>query len=316
MAPGDRPGLAGAARGAGLLIPVSTSLRRAARLVAAAALAAAAGVALPGAPAGAAGCSGSHGVTVVVDFHELGGGVQSSCLANGGGKVAADLFPPAGFPLTYVNSQPGFVCRVSGKPASDPCQTTPPADAYWGLWWSNGTSGSWSYASSGAGSQRIPDGGSVAFSWNGSTARSQPGQAPPKHAAASSPQPTPKPQPKPTPKPSSASTPAKPSAPATSAAPSASSSTSTGATPTVRPSHRPSRHASRTPSRSPSAAAVGEPTKPPGGVDGDMLPADPAPAAAAPADDSLPGWVGPAAVVVLFAAGATAAVVRRRRAGA
>ena len=59
-----------------------------------------------------------------------------------------------GFSLTYVQRQPGFVCRINGAPASDPCVNTPPADAYWGLWWSDGKSGSWTYSSVG---RRVAD---------------------------------------------------------------------------------------------------------------------------------------------------------------
>jgi hypothetical protein len=37
--------------------------------------------------------------------------------------------------------------------------------------------------------------------------------------------------------------------------------------------------------------------------------------AADPADDGLPGWVAPAAIVVLFGAAGGAALARRRRTG-
>jgi hypothetical protein len=151
----------------------------AARLVAAVVLTAAASLALPAAPASAAACPAADGVTVVVDFHELGGGLQQVCDADGADRAASALFPESGFPLTYVQRQPGFVCRVSGAPAEDPCQNTPPADAYWGLWWSDGKSGSWKYSTEGVGSLSVPDGGSVALSWNGSSTKAPPGAAPP-----------------------------------------------------------------------------------------------------------------------------------------
>ena len=57
------------------------------RLAAAVLVAAAAGLGVS-APAQAASCSSAHGVSVVVDFHQLGGGVQSACDAGGGGKTA------------------------------------------------------------------------------------------------------------------------------------------------------------------------------------------------------------------------------------
>ena len=138
----------------------------------------------------AAACSGATGVTVVVDRGALGGGIDEVCNASGGGKSATTLFTGAGFSLTYVQQTPGFVCRINGQPASDPCVKTPPTDAYWGLWWSDGTTGSWSYASVGAGSLTVPDGGYVAFAWQ-SGSRSAPGVPAPAHASASSPTATP-----------------------------------------------------------------------------------------------------------------------------
>ncbi len=120
------------------------------RLGAAALLVAGAGVLVP-ATASAATCTSAEGVTVVVDFKDLGGGVVADCVANDGGTVST-LFRAAGHSLTQVTSQPGFVCRVDGLPGAEQeaCNNTPPPDAYWGLWWSDGESGSWTYATSGA----------------------------------------------------------------------------------------------------------------------------------------------------------------------
>lgn len=279
------------------------------RLAAACLLAAAAGV-VPLSSAEASTCSSADGVSVVVDFHELGGGVQTACVADGGGKNAATLFETAGFALTPVQRQDGFVCRVDGKPSNDPCVNTPPADAYWGLWWSDGTSGQWTYATRGAGSQTVPDGGYVAFSWNGSASRSAPGVSPATHPTAPTPTPTSKPTTKPSAKPTRSSKP--------------------GSTPTKKPSGATSAASSAPASASPSSSArasakpsgkAGHPTKSPGGVDGEMLPestsssptASSASDPAQPSDGGLPAWVGPVVVVGLFAAGGAVAVVRRRR---
>jgi hypothetical protein len=291
--------------------------RRALELVGvavAAFLAAAAAVVLPSGPAAAQTCSTGDGVSVVADFHELGGGVQTACVPSGGGRTAASLFEAAGFALDFVQRQPGFVCRVSGQPASDPCVNTPPADAYWALYWSDGNSARWTYATLGAGSQTAPAGGSVALSWTGSSGRSQPGVAPPVHETAPTPSATPNRKPSPPAKP-----PAKPSA-KPSATPSATASASAAPTqaPSATPSAKPSTKPSKQPSKraSPAAGAdAGKPTKSPGGVADEMLPedTDTAPTAAEPDDQGLPAWVGPAVVAALFAAGATVAVVRRRR---
>ncbi|HYH33687.1 MAG TPA: hypothetical protein VD814_00900, partial [Nocardioides sp.] len=163
-------------------------MRTASRLATVAVLVAAAGTITP-APASAAACGTADGVTVVVDFNQLGGGVQQACVPDAG--TAADLFVAAGHTLEDVQGQP-FVCRVDGRPTQDreACVRTPPTNAYWGLWWSSGTSGAWSYATRSAYSLDVPDGGSVAFSWNGTSTRSQPSATPPDHTSEPDPQPS------------------------------------------------------------------------------------------------------------------------------
>lgn len=130
-------------------------MRRVRHLLAAALLGAAAGGVAVSAPAQAAGCAKGSGVTVVVNS-------SVGCDPNGGGKAAGN-FADAGVKLTYAARSPGFVCRVNGAPASDPCIETSPADAYWGLFWSDGTSGKWIYADLGVTSLTVPKGGWVAF---------------------------------------------------------------------------------------------------------------------------------------------------------
>lgn len=76
--------------------------------------------------------------------------------------------------------QPGFICRVAGVPADDPCVNTPPATAYWGLFYSDGRSGSWTYSSLGARGLKVPEGGYVGVAWQ-SGGRSVPGLAPAPH---------------------------------------------------------------------------------------------------------------------------------------
>ncbi|QWC85507.1 hypothetical protein KLP28_01615 [Nocardioidaceae bacterium] len=158
--------------------------------------------------AAAATCSGP-GVSVVVDFNQLGGGVTSGCDGDGGGRPASEVFPGAGYPLTYVQTQPGFVCRVSGEPASTSCARTPPADAFWSLWWTDGTSGQWTYANEGVASLDVPSGGSLAFSWQQGGARTPPSLAAPTRSsggATSSPSPTRAPTKAPTKSPTKAPT--------------------------------------------------------------------------------------------------------------
>ena len=135
--------------------------------------------------AGAATCTSAGGVSVVVDYRELGGSTVTACAADGGGKSAAAIFASVGVSLTYATRQPGFVCRVNGVPTSDPCVNTSPPNAYWGLWWSDGKSGKWTYSTAGVGSLTIPAGGSVALAWDDVEGQSLPGVTPPKHASGS-----------------------------------------------------------------------------------------------------------------------------------
>lgn len=283
-----------------------TGARLGSRIVAAVTLTAAVYAGLPAAPAAAAGCASADGVTVVVDFHELGGGVQTACVADGGGQTASQLFPAAGFPLDYVQRQPGFVCRVSGEPADSSCANTPPADAYWALYWSDGKSGRWAYATSGAGGQHVPDGGYVGFSWQGSDDSAPPGASPAPHPAATA-----------TPTHASTQAPgqASPSAPPGSqpTAPDQAGAATT-ATPTGSPTLTASEPGKkkRKQDGSPTATTSGSPSA--GSASASESPtlsaatSDPAD----PADGGLPTWVAPAVIVLLFGAAGGVTLARRR----
>lgn len=136
-------------------------------------------------PASAASCAAGSGVSVVVDYNSLGGGVVTSCVADGGGDTASALFAAAGHTITYAQRQPGFVCRVDDVPADDPCVNASPADRFWSLWWSDGDSGSWTYSSQGVTSLKVPEGGSVAFSFDDVEGEARPSATPPKGSAPS-----------------------------------------------------------------------------------------------------------------------------------
>ena len=280
--------------------------------LAAAALVAAAGlVGLSGGPASAALCSG-HGVNVVVDYHGLGGGVLKGCDTSGAGKTANKVFPAAGYPLTYVRGS-GFVCRVNGKPASDPCQTTSPANAYWGLYWSDGKSGTWTYATSGVGGVSVPDGGFVAFSWQNGGADDPPGTSPVGVKPSPKPTPTPKPQPTTKPaKPTKATKKATTSAAATKAsAPSSSASASANAS--APASAKASASALPTASPSSASASVLPPTASDSASPDAATPTATQLASSEPDTGGLPPWV-PGAVVVALGA-ATGGVLWWRRGG-
>lgn len=257
-------------------------------------------------PAEAAGyCSGS-GVNVVVDFGALGDGIQKGCDASGN-RSAAQAFENTGHHLTYASNQPGFVCRVDGVPAADPCVNTSPANAYWGLYWSDGTSG-WRYASVAVGSLTVPAGATVALSWQNGGDADPPGTAP-----ASAPAPPPAPASSTTP----TSAPTRPRATTTTRAPAA-VSTQGSATPSPTPTPSPSVTASLTASAGASAAtspsATTVPT--PSASTSTAAAAGPVKATSATSGDSgggLPWWVPIGAILVLAGLGGGVWRVRRAR---
>jgi len=228
-------------------------IRRLLRRAVVTALVTAAGAAgLGAAPGVAATCTDAGGVSVVVDFRELGGGLSTSCDTAGGTRSAATLFTDHGFALTYVQRQPGFVCRISGVPAADPCVNTPPSSAYWGLYWSNGTSGSWAYSALGAGSLTVPAGGSVAFAWQGQTEGAPSVAAPAYGGGSPTPTPTEKPTPAPTRTPSPTPTTTPSLTPTTAPTPSA--------TPTQAPTPAATRTSTPTPTEKPTRTRATSPT--------------------------------------------------------
>lgn len=105
-------------------------------------------------------CTSDKGVTVVVDYGPLGGGVDIRCAANADGSGLSALHA-AGFSTQgTIKDGPGVVCRINHRPsaAQEKCQTTPPRSAYWHYWHaSNG--GSWAYSQSGAANRRVSQGG-------------------------------------------------------------------------------------------------------------------------------------------------------------
>jgi hypothetical protein len=310
-----------------------------ARLVAAATLVAAAAVVLgPTTPASAASCTSGSGVTVVVDPGALGGALTAAC-DSGSGQAASARYADVGVAISYVQRQPGFVCRVNGAPASDPCVNTPPADAYWGLWWTDGESGTWSYSSIGVTGLQVPEGGAVALAWQQGGTRRTPGIAAPVHAA---PAPSPTKAPTKTPTKAPTSSPTKtptraPTAPTTSpptssapASPSRTPSTSPSApasSPTGSASGSATPGPSGSPSRSPRTKPPGTPTpsedtSSPAGDSTSTSPstgtadATPTGSSAEPVADSarVPTWVTLAVLVALVAAlGAMTVAARRRR---
>jgi hypothetical protein len=144
-----------------------------------------------------------EGVTVVIDYGGLGGGVQATCalgLTKSSTGRAALTAIGASISGTAHDGD-GFVCRLNGRPSAsetldlpsgsyqEQCVQTPPLDAYWS-YWSADDGGSWSYATSGVGQHRVKLGGFEGWSFNLGGSRASPPAFTPAKAPAPA-QPTP-----------------------------------------------------------------------------------------------------------------------------
>ena len=250
----------------------------------------------------AATCGSANGVSVVVDFHQLGGGVQTACDAGGAGRTAYAQLKDVGHRLDDVQRTPGFICRIDDlpSPADDPCVNTPPSDAYWSVWWSDGTSGAWTFSSQGAGSLTVPEGGYVALSWQSGNAKAPPRVKARSHARSSpTTQPTSQPTSKPSSHPAQSPTTTAPASPSTSPPSSGDGKHSHRAKPSK--SAKPHHHETKNPGDQAVGSVAGVAS---GGGGG-----------SGSASDGLPGWVAPVAIAVLFVGAGTIVVARRRSSG-
>ena len=102
-------------------------------------------------------CTGTKGVTEVVDFTKLGGKVEVACdPTDPATETGLQALKGAGFSYSFVPKIPGFVCRIDKLP--NPCNGAP-AKAYWSYWHAK-PHGTWVFANKGAGSYH-PAPGSV-----------------------------------------------------------------------------------------------------------------------------------------------------------
>jgi hypothetical protein len=126
-------------------------------------------------------CPDKKGVTVVVDFNQLGGGIVVRCAPGpvGSGYTGLDALQDAGFsPEGTARWGMQFICRIAGEPAADQklpikgdpnykekCVDTPPAQAFWSYWYApNG--GSWTLSSQGPTSREAIAGGFEGWSFS------------------------------------------------------------------------------------------------------------------------------------------------------
>ncbi len=260
-------------------------------------------------PASAAACSGSTGVTVVVD---TGSSTSTRC-APGDPTSAWKALTAAGFAVTPVQQFPGAICRIDGFPSNQACVRMPPADAYWAFFHA-ARGGSWTYSSSGATGYDPKPGTVVGFRFGSGQ---KPRSAPPAKTATSAPKPTPGPTVKATPKPTPRTTAPRPTTagPRTTVAPKGSTPTSaarptTGRTAAVSPS----RSASPSPSASSSASATAAPSASPSvSANGSQEPASLAVAPTGSDGSGGPGTLLAGGALVALVAGAGGWAAWRRR---
>ncbi|MDX6309040.1 MAG: hypothetical protein QOI06_2086 [Nocardioidaceae bacterium] len=193
-------------------------------------------------------CPTQTGVTVVVDFNELGGGIVVRCAPGpvGSGFTGLDALTGAGFSPTGTQRWGlAFICRIAGKPTAnqrlhikgdrnyqEACVDTPPPEAFWSYWYApNG--GRWMYSTGGPTNRDAIPGGFEGWSFS---LNHSPSSAPPPGVAPERPHQPPPTTPPPT----------------------------TRRTPTHAPgTHRPS-HGAGGPPKHTSSPAGPTPTTPPG----------------------------------------------------
>ncbi|MCC5950955.1 MAG: hypothetical protein JJU45_02550 [Acidimicrobiia bacterium] len=132
-------------------------------------------------------CPTTAGVTVVVDLTAFDLGIHVRC-APGSPSSGFAALAGAGFEHRTAVRSPGFLCRIDGHPADDPCVNAAPASAYWSYWLAS-RGGQWCYSNLGAGNRQPPPGTVEGWSFSRSTSGAQaapPGVAPPPPPAGTS----------------------------------------------------------------------------------------------------------------------------------
>ncbi|MHA6524520.1 hypothetical protein [Tessaracoccus sp. G1721] len=274
-------------------------------------------------------CSTATGVTVVVDFQELGGGTVVRCVEDvEAGTTGLQVLRLAGLsPEGTIKEGPSFVCRIAGRPSAtetlpvtgtdgyrESCVQAAPDTAFWSYWHAD-NGGSWAFSNYGASAREVIPGGYEGWSFslnNTGSSNPAPGVTPAHDVAKPTPSakpttpPPPTAQPAPTAKPST--TKATPSPTRSSTAPTtlnpAASSTAAAppsATPSAPPSASPS--ASAALGTSSATAAADTPTAEPDAVSPSAPPAAPPVAALPPSGVPTGTLMGAGAVVALGVGG-------------
>lgn len=124
-------------------------------------------------------CPTATGVTVVVDFQQLGGTTIVRCNPSATPGTGLDALKGAGFQIAGVQRWgEGFVCRIENRPSAveaipvrgnenyaEACIDTPPAAAYWSYWHA-GNNCPWTYSQWGVKNRAFVPGGFEGWSFS------------------------------------------------------------------------------------------------------------------------------------------------------
>ncbi|GIF69303.1 hypothetical protein Ais01nite_73380 [Asanoa ishikariensis] len=133
-------------------------------------------------------CPSATGVTVVVDFQDLGGTTIVRCFPSASRGTGLDALKGAGFQIAGVQRWgEGFICRVENRPSAveivpaqgkqnyrELCIDTPPGSAYWSYWHA-GNNCPWVYSQWGIKNRDFIPGGFEGWSFSlNKTAKTNP----------------------------------------------------------------------------------------------------------------------------------------------
>jgi hypothetical protein len=123
-------------------------------------------------------------VNTVIDYGDLGPEPQVICRYRfADSATMAEVLIAANVTLEEATGSTGFICRVNGYPTAEQaidingtpyqerCQSTPPQQAYWTLWVSDGDK--WTYAQRGYAQQKPTIGGAIGLSFSHGAATEQ-----------------------------------------------------------------------------------------------------------------------------------------------
>jgi hypothetical protein len=121
-------------------------------------------------------CDNNQDVTVVVDFGDLGGGVNVRCAPQGSDGIDSGFDALEHAQVSYEQSG-GFVCRIAGRPESGECTDRPSSGPYWAYYYAK-RGGEWKYSNYGAGTRKPPPGSIEGWAYTDSEGHATPPEYP------------------------------------------------------------------------------------------------------------------------------------------